>query len=260
MLAGDRPVSRRRHHAPVDDVQLGRRYRGLRHRLGWRQADLAARAGVSHGLISLIERGRIEEVKIRLLRRVARELDAEFASQLRWRGGDLDRLMDEGHAVLVGQTTAMLRTHGWELRLEVSYSVYGERGSIDLLAWHPKARLLLVVEVKTELVAVEETLRKHDQKARLAVRMAAEQFEWKAVSAARLLVLPSLSTARRRVERHEAVMGVAYPLRGTSLRRWIGSPTGPVAGLQFIDVEGSARRGRSSLNRKRVRQRPRPAH
>ena len=142
----------------------------------------------------------------------------------------------------------------------MSYSVYGERGSIDVFAWHPRFRILLVVEVKTELVAIEETLRKHDQKARLAQRIAAEQFGWKATGTARLLVLPSLSTPRRRVQRHAAVMDVAYPLRGASLRRWMATPTEPAAGLLFIDVDGAARGGSSSISRKRVRRRSSPAH
>lgn len=237
----------------MDDGQIGRRFRALRHRLGWRQEDLAARAGVSRGLISLIECGRIEEVTLRRLRRTARELDAEYVAVLRWRGGDLDRLMDEGHATLVGAAAAILRAAGWDVRIEVSYSVYGERGSIDILAWHAPSRLLLVVEVKTELVALEATLRKHDEKVRLASRIAREQLGWNAIGTARLLVLPSTSTARRRVDRHAAVMDVSYPLRGTTLRHWIVAPAGALAGLLFIDLEQSGRTGRSSITRKRVR-------
>jgi transcriptional regulator with XRE-family HTH domain len=237
----------------VDDAQIGRRFRALRHRLGWRQEDLAARAQVSRGVISLIERGKIEEVTLRRLRRTARELDAEYVAVVRWRGGDLDRLMDEGHATLVGRVAAILRAAGWEIRVEVSYSVYGERGSIDVLAWHAPTRVLLVVEVKTELVALEATLRKHDEKVRLASRIAREQLGWNATGTARLLVLPSTSTARRRVARHAAVMDVSYPLRGTTLRHWLAAPSGEPAGLLFIDLERSRRAGGSSMARKRVR-------
>jgi transcriptional regulator with XRE-family HTH domain len=237
----------------MDDAQVGRRFRALRHRLGWRQEDLAARAGVSRGLISLIERGRIQEVTIRRLRRAARELDAEYVAVLRWRGGDLDRLMDEGHATLVGRTAAILSAGGWEVRIELSYSVFGERGSIDILAWHAPTRLLLVVEVKTEFVALEATLRKHDEKVRLAARIARERLGWNARGTARLLVLPSTSTARRRVDRHAAVMDVSYSLRGTSLRRWMAAPSGARAGLLFIDVEQARTTGGPSIRRKRVR-------
>ncbi len=43
-------------------------------------------------------------------------------------GGELDRLMDEGHAALVGAVVARLNSLGWETRPEVSFSVYGESG------------------------------------------------------------------------------------------------------------------------------------
>jgi transcriptional regulator with XRE-family HTH domain len=43
-----------------------------------RQSDLAARAGVSQGVISLIERGRLDLVSLDKLRRVAREVDADL--------------------------------------------------------------------------------------------------------------------------------------------------------------------------------------
>jgi transcriptional regulator with XRE-family HTH domain len=239
----------------MDDVQLGRRFRALRHRLNLRQVELAERAGVSRDVISLMERGRIERVTVRRIRRIARELGAEFQAGLWWRAGDLDRLVDEGHARLVGLITEMLQTDGWEVRLEVSYAIYRERGSIDVLAWHPQARILLVIEVKTDLVVVEETLRKHDEKARLAPKIAAEQFGYRPIAVARVLVLPSRSTQRRRVDRHAAVMNAAYPLRGVGIRRWLSNPSGPAAGLLFAELERAGPK-RVALSRKRIR-RPR---
>lgn len=223
------------------DIRVGARYRALRHRLGWRQADLAARAGVSRGVVSLIERGRLERVSIAKLRRVAVALDADFLVQLRWRGGDLDRLVDEGHASLVGAVAKVLTECGWLVKVEVSYAIYGERGSIDILAWHPATRSLLVVEVKTELTSVEETLRKHGEKARLAARVAHEQFGWRSAATARLLVLPELSTPRRRVERHRAVLDTVYPMRGLAVRKWLTRPAGAQDGLLFMSPRSEHR-------------------
>ena len=87
---------------------------------------------------------------------------------VRWHGGDLDRLLDEAHAGLVERVAQLLRRLGWQVLVEVSYNRWGERGSVDILAWHAAARTVLVVEVKSEITAVEETLRKHDTKVRLA--------------------------------------------------------------------------------------------
>ncbi|MCI0346900.1 MAG: helix-turn-helix transcriptional regulator [Chloroflexi bacterium] len=231
------------------DVRIGSRFRALRQRLGWRQVDVARRAGVSQGLVSLIERGHLERVSLAHLRAVARALDAEFAVQLNWRAGHLDRLIDEGHAALVGAVVALLRRLGWQVRLEVSYSVYGERGSIDLLAWHQRVGALLVVEVKTTLTSVEETLRKHDEKARLAGSIASREFGWNPVAIGRLLVLPNLSTPRRQVTRHEAAFATAYPVRGAAARRWLASPTGRASALLFLDPST----GPTSLRKSRMR-------
>jgi hypothetical protein len=67
------------------------------------------------------------------------------------------------------------------------------------VAWHAPSATLHVVEVKTSLVSVEETLRRHDVKARLAARIVGDRFGWWPRNVARLLVLPDESTARRRV-------------------------------------------------------------
>ena len=55
------------------------------------------------------------------------------------------------------------------------FSVYGERGVIDMLIWHPARRALLVVELKTEIVDVNELLGTLDRKRRLAKRIARER-------------------------------------------------------------------------------------
>lgn len=77
-----------------------------------------------------------------------------------WQGAALDRLLDEGHARLSGRVVEILGRHGWETRVEVTFSVYGDRGSIDILAWHAASRTLLVVEIKTELGSVDGLLRR----------------------------------------------------------------------------------------------------
>ena len=145
----------------------------------------------------------------------------------------------------------LLRGAGWIVRIEVSYAIYGERGSIDLLVWHEATQTLLVIEVKTDVVSVEETLRKHDEKARLAGRIAAEQFAWRPRAVGRLLVLPGLVTPRRRVERHASVLEVAYPARGVAIRAWLRQPTGPMSGILFLQPAGG--RQLEGVGRRRIR-------
>jgi len=62
------------------------------------------------------------------------------------------------HAFLAESVVDALRRDSpeWQVFPEVSFSIWGERGVIDLLAWHPGRRALLVIELKTELVDVGE--------------------------------------------------------------------------------------------------------
>jgi HTH-type transcriptional regulator/antitoxin HipB len=134
----------------MDDAKLGRAIRVLRRRRGWTQTQLGLRAGVSQDLISLMERGHAAGCPIATIRRVLAALDAGVEMQVSWRAGELDRVLDQRHADLVGLTVLLLRRYEWATELEVTYSRFGERGSIDVLAWRPTARSLLVVETKSE--------------------------------------------------------------------------------------------------------------
>jgi hypothetical protein len=163
----------------------------------------------------------------------------------------VDRLVDEGHAALVGQTARVLKASGWDARPEVSYSSYGERGSYDLLAWHSQSSSLLVVEVKTELVSVEATLRKLDEKARLAAGVARDRLGWVSTGVSRILVLPRGSTTYRQVVRHRAVIDLVLPNRSRSARSWLLRPTGRIGAVVFVSVTNDSRR--RSSRRGRVR-------
>jgi transcriptional regulator with XRE-family HTH domain len=251
-------MSARWHPARMDDLAIGRVLRALRHRLRLRQVDIATRSNVSQSLVSRMERGRLDEISRGTIRRVFASLDADVVTVVRWRGGQLDRLLDERHADIVGRMSAMLRRDGWEVIPEATFSEFGERGSIDLLAWHPGTRTLLVVEIKTEIASAEELLRRHDVKVRLAPKVAPERFGERPAVVARLLVIADSSTNRRRLNRLEPVVGAAYPARGGEVRRWLRSPAGAMAGVIFVsgsrDVPpgtgGSARVRRSRARRR----------
>lgn len=229
----------------MDDVRVGRALRALRLRRGLRQSDLAAAAGLAQSTISLIERGHLSALSLRALRRVFAVLDARLDVQVGWRGGALDRLLDERHAALVGVFADRLGHARWQVEVEATFSEYGERGSIDLLAAQPARQAVLVVEAKTELVSIEETIRRIDAKARLAPGVARERFGWQPRSVARLLVVAEGSTARRRAGRHGSVLAAAFPARGHVVQAWLRQPVGPMSGLLFLplsDGRGARRR------------------
>jgi DNA-binding Xre family transcriptional regulator len=206
-----------------------------------RQQDLAREAACSQDQISLLERGRIDRMSLRRLRTIFRALDAEVVVIVRWRGGSLDHLLDARHASLAESTIQRLLDAGWSVQPEVSYSVFGERGSIDLLAWHESSRTLLVIELKTELTSIEETLRRHDSKVRLAPGIARERFGWDPAVVARLLVLPEDRTTRRRIEEHRATFRRVYPHGNAAVKRWLSNPQGAMAGILFLPDTNAAR-------------------
>lgn len=237
----------------MDDRRVGRIGRALRMRLGWRQEDAGARVGISQSKVSRFERGRLESMTIGSVRRLLGAYDAELVLLVRWRGGDVDRLLDARHAALGEAMTRLLEREGWEVRPEVTFAVFGERGSIDLLAWHAQTRTLLVIELKTELVSFEETVRRHDAKARLAASIARERFGWVPSRVSRLLVLPDERTPRRHVERLSALFTSAYPARTQAVRAWLRLPVGACDGIVFLADGPSGNSRRPPPSAKRVR-------
>ncbi len=236
----------------MQDVVLGARVRAVRLRLGLRQRDVAVRAGVSDASVSRIERGHLDAVSLRTLRAVAGVLEIRVDLVPRWRGGDLERLVSARHAALAEQVIRIFQAARWTVRPEVSFNVYGERGVVDLLAWHAETRTILVIELKTEIVDVGELLGTLDRKARLVVSIAGP-YGWVPRSVGRCVIVSGTSTNRRRIQAFEATFRSAFPSRARPMRAWIATPTGSIRGLWFV----SDRHGRTTREplgaRKRVR-------
>ena len=117
----------------------------------------------------VVRAGRIAGMPIRTIRRILAGVDAELVLTVRWRGGDLDRILDAAHARLGERVVGMLQGDGWVAIPEVSFSVFGDRGSIDILGWHPATRSLARHRAQDRRSrSIEETLRRHDVKLRLA--------------------------------------------------------------------------------------------
>jgi transcriptional regulator with XRE-family HTH domain len=248
----------------MDPIRLGRQFRALRIRKVLRQEDVGRAAKLSRATISRLERGKIEEVAVGVLVRVAAALGASVDIRLRWNGEQLDRLLDEAHARLVEAVVLLLRASGWDVAVEVSFSEWGERGSIDVFAWHRLTGIVLVVEVKSILPDSQATIHGLDRKARLAAKLA-EDRGWKCRGVARLLVIGATDTSRRRVSRLAATYEAAFPLRGSELRHWLRDPREPASGLLSLSYDRPGRANATAAARLRVRRRrnrpqsPRPA-
>jgi len=225
----------------MDDFRVGTIIRLVRQARRWRQQDLAARSGVSQSAISRIERGNIGPQSIDSVRAIAAALDIRVDLVPRWRGGDLDRLLNRGHSALHESVSRWFRDElpAWILAPEVSFAVFGERGVIDILAWHPGRRALLVIELKTDLVDMNELLGTFDRKLRLATRAAATR-GWDPVTVSAWLIVIESRTNRRRVADHQAMLRSALPGDPRTIRRWLRDPVGRVAATTFwTDAHGA---------------------
>jgi hypothetical protein len=113
-----------------------------------------------------------------------------------------------------------------------------------VLAVREDAGVALSVEAKTRLVSLEATLRKLDEKVRLAPTAAADRFAVRPRSAIPVLVLPEGSVSRRAVAAHDAILGRALPLRGAAARAWLAAPDATARGILLVLTTVSSGRAR----------------
>lgn len=139
-----------------------------------------------------------------MLRAHAAVLDLRVEIRLVGRGADVARLLDDEHAAIVEAVAAALVRAGWAVEPEASYSEYGERGRIDLLAFDPAGRVLAVVEVKTELADLQDLFGSLDAKVRLAPALGRRK-GWHASRVARVLAVAATEANRSVVRAHPAL-------------------------------------------------------
>jgi hypothetical protein len=166
------------------------------------------------------------------VRRVAAVLDIRIDLYARWRAGDLDRLLNAKHSELHELVARWFADElpEWVLAPEVSFSIYGERGVIDILAWHERTGSLLVIELKTAIADVNELLGTMDRKKRLAAQVASER-GWNAKTVSTWLIVADTRTNRRRLDAHMAVIRNAMPDGTWAIRRWLRRPRETLAAV-----------------------------
>lgn len=176
-----------------------------------------------------------------------------FAAQ--WRGGAGDALLDARHAAIVNAVVAILRLAGWTCVMEYTFSHYGERGSVDILAWHPRFRALLVIEVMSRIFDVQALFLGLDRKARLIPTLATRDQGWQPLCVGRVVVVEESHANRSVVARHSDAFAAALPAASREVRRWIRAPGRPIAGLWFLTLTTGAGAKRKTGGAQRVRSR-----
>jgi transcriptional regulator with XRE-family HTH domain len=242
----------------MDDQRLGSLLRAVRIRRRLRQEDVAAAAGVDRSWVSRIERGHLGTVSTGRLRAIAGVLEVGLEIVPTWRGGEVARVVNERHSRLHELFAAHLaRTPGWEFATEVSLSSWGERGVIDILAWHAALRLLLVVELKTEIPDPAGVIAQVDRYRRLAPGIGRDR-GWDATSVATWVLVAESDMNRRQLARHRVMLRNAFPLDGRTLGRWLRDPGGRAgvaagvaaggAGAGVRGQSGAGVRGQAAVN------------
>jgi hypothetical protein len=189
---------------------------------------------VSRATISLVERGHWQSLSMDTVREIAAVLDVRVDVVPRWRGGDLDRLLSRRHSMLAEHVAVVLLAHpGWIAVPEVSFSIYGERGIIDQLAWHEATAHLMVVELKTEFVDLNEALGTLDRKVRLARTIAAER-GWRPTTVSVWLIVSDTRTNRRHAAEHATLLGSRFKLDGRHFGAFLRDPREATTGLDFM--------------------------
>jgi transcriptional regulator with XRE-family HTH domain len=236
----------------VDDRRAGRFVAAIRVQLGLRQDDVGTRAGVDQKVISLIETGQMDRVSVRRFRRVCAALGIDSSIELRWRGGQADRLIDAGHAAIVEAVMNLLAEAGWDTTPEFSFNVFGDRGSVDILAWHSRSRTLLIVEVKTRLTDLQAMLLSLCRKVRVVPSEAASRSGWHRTGLGTIVVVAATHGNRTVLREHRATFEAVLPATTAEVKRWLRTPTGDLAGVWFVPLTRGSRAAKVVTGRVRA--------
>lgn len=215
-------------------TNVPRAIRALRRRRRWRQVDLGRHAGLSRDFVHRVENDRLRGITIGSLDKLLAALDAELVIEVRWRGAELDALFDRTHAALVTLAAGRLEREGWEVFPEVSFNHYGDRGRCDLVAWYERSRTLLIIEVKSRIGNLQETLGRLDVKLRLGDVIATGLGRVRPARVVGAIVLGEDGANRRCIRRHESQFR-RFRLRGRDAFAWLRAPNGPAAGLLWFE-------------------------
>lgn len=208
------------------DEQIGRFVRQLRHRRGWRQVDLSERAGRPRSALVDLEAGRIGRLTVDTIRDFVEALGGRITIEATSGASDPRLLIDAGHAFLQEHWKRRLERWGWSVRAEVSFNHYGDRGRIDLLAFHFASGILLVIEIKTVLWDVQALLGSLDVRSRVAP-LVVHQLGWQPRVIVPTIVFGAATTVRRRLQDHAALFA-PFELRGREAASWLRKPMKPM--------------------------------
>jgi transcriptional regulator with XRE-family HTH domain len=236
-------------------MRVGALFRVVRLRRRLRQLDVGRASRTSQQLVSLLELGQVERVGLTSARRVAAALGIRLELEPRYRGGDAYRLLDAGHAAVVEAIVRRLRRLGWTCEVEFTFNRYGERGSVDILAWRDQGAVIAIIEVKTRVVDVQDTLSALDRKVRVVPQQLRGQRGWRPRAIGRILVLPDTTSNRSAVARHSATLRAVLPGTSRDVLAWLRDSRASIGGVWFLSGTSHVGTKRLTAGQRRARRR-----
>ena len=224
--------------------RFGASIRAVRVALGLSQRALGERIGRSQVYVSLVERGRVPGFSIMEADSICKALGATLVlgieAPLLLAGS---RQRDAAHARCVAFVMRRLAREGWSVQREVQIGTLSRPGWIDLLAFNPALRVLLVIEIKTELVDLGGLERQLGWYSREA-RQAAKRLGWSAAEVVPLVLLLTTTRNDVRLRENAAGIGQAFPRRWRDVIAVVRGrvhPAGTGCGIAMIDPRSRAR-------------------
>lgn len=222
----------------MSDMTLGTTFaqlcRDTRIRLDITQGELADAAGLSRGYIANIESGRANPT-LNQVDQIGHVLGLELglASRPPTFLGQR-RPHDLVHARCSGYSGRRLIGEGWNVAREVEVVEVRMHGWIDLLAYDPRHKVLLIVEIKTRLEdigAIERQMARYD---RLAIRVA-RGLGWEPKRQASWLITLASEEVEAALRANRAIVDQAFPGRAHQMAEVLRGEMPPARSLAMID-------------------------
>jgi transcriptional regulator with XRE-family HTH domain len=201
-----------------------------------RQADVAARAGVSQPFWSRLERGRTATVTLETLAACGAALGLQLAAFFEEAPG-ADQPRDLEHLRRQSLVIRISRSGGWTALPEARLADGPWSPSIDVLLGRPLQREAAVIEIWDLLADGGQAMRGLDSK--VAGLRGQLSDGWRVRG---LLVIRGTSRNRRLVNELGPLLATKYPASSSAWLRALGEPATPMPdadGLAWTDVAGT---------------------
>jgi transcriptional regulator with XRE-family HTH domain len=224
---------------------FGATIRTTRRSRGWTQAELGRRARTAQSVVAAVEAG--AGASIESLERICAAFDGSLILGVRLPfSGDPVRQVDLGHARCVGSMRRLLEVAGHVCVTEQEIVDGPWRGWIDLVAYDPARRRIVIGEIKTELRDAGALERQVERYVRSSLSVARER-GWVVEEIVVVVVVLATAANDAFLVANRNLMKGAFPVRGrVAVAALLDRAAAPGRMLVMLDPR---RRGRRAIVR-----------